>query len=204
MNSTLLGLPREIKELIYFDALSHAANMILGLPLSPEVKKINPNGVAAMAKDVSFLAEFVDSLDNAMILKENLDELQQTVQLMQTEDPNEYFDNATRNRKFGRVDPLNGPRILEKYILHLSLSFVRGCGWAVTNFEQTDALSPKSHKDRQTRQFLITIWHAVRGQGKMCMEFEINAAWGFCFPLHPSAFSKQLNRGTISPQTPSH
>jgi hypothetical protein len=29
MNSTLLGLPREIKELIYFDALSHAAEMIL-------------------------------------------------------------------------------------------------------------------------------------------------------------------------------
>ena len=29
MNSTLLGLPREIKDLIYFDALSHAANMIL-------------------------------------------------------------------------------------------------------------------------------------------------------------------------------
>lgn len=29
MNSTLLGLPTEIKELIYFDALSHAANMIL-------------------------------------------------------------------------------------------------------------------------------------------------------------------------------
>jgi hypothetical protein len=29
MNSVLLGLPTEIKELIYFDALSHAANMIL-------------------------------------------------------------------------------------------------------------------------------------------------------------------------------
>jgi hypothetical protein len=29
MNSTLLGLPTEIKELIYFDALSHAANMIM-------------------------------------------------------------------------------------------------------------------------------------------------------------------------------
>lgn len=29
MNSTLLGLPREIKGLIYFDALSHAANRIL-------------------------------------------------------------------------------------------------------------------------------------------------------------------------------
>jgi len=29
MGSTLLGLPREIRELIYFDALSHAANKIL-------------------------------------------------------------------------------------------------------------------------------------------------------------------------------
>lgn len=29
MNSVLLGLPTEIKELIYFDALSHAATMIL-------------------------------------------------------------------------------------------------------------------------------------------------------------------------------
>lgn len=116
MNSTLLGLPREIKELIYFDALSHAANMILALPLSPDVRKINPNGVAALAKDVTYLSEFVDGLENALILKENLDELQQTVLLMQTEDPNEYFDNAIRNRKFGRVDPLNGPRILEKYV----------------------------------------------------------------------------------------
>jgi hypothetical protein len=34
MNSTLLGLPAEIKELIYFDALSHAANEILVRPPS--------------------------------------------------------------------------------------------------------------------------------------------------------------------------
>lgn len=38
MNSTLLGLPREIKELIYFDALSHAANMILVRPSFPSPK----------------------------------------------------------------------------------------------------------------------------------------------------------------------
>jgi len=114
MNSTLLGLPREIKELIYFDALSHAANMILALPLSPAVKKINPNGVAALAKDVSYLSEFVDSLENAPILKENLDELQQTVHLMQTDNPDEFYDISIRNKKFGRVDAINGPMILEK------------------------------------------------------------------------------------------
>ena len=32
MSSTLLGLPRAIKELIYFDALSHAASNILVSP----------------------------------------------------------------------------------------------------------------------------------------------------------------------------
>ena len=57
-----------------------AADVILALPLSPEVKKINPNGVAALAKDVAHLSAFVDGLENAMILKENLDELQQVQQ----------------------------------------------------------------------------------------------------------------------------
>ncbi|KAK2811875.1 hypothetical protein FQN50_001913 [Emmonsiellopsis sp. PD_5] len=113
MNSTLLGLPTEIKELIYFDALSHAANMVLALPLSPSVKRINPNGVAALALDVDYLTQFVDSLD-VPILRENLDELQQTVQLMQAENTDEYYDISTRNKKYGRVDAMNGPVLLEK------------------------------------------------------------------------------------------
>ncbi|KAJ5545353.1 hypothetical protein N7535_006258 [Penicillium sp. DV-2018c] len=113
MNSTLLGLPTEIKELIYFDALSHAANMILAQPLSPDVKKINPNGVMALAKDVEYLAQFVDSL-NVPILRENLDELQQTVQLMQADNADEFYDISTRNKKYGRVDALHGPILLEK------------------------------------------------------------------------------------------
>ena len=113
MNSVLLGLPTEIKELIYFDALSHAATMILSLPLSVEVKRINPNGVAALAKDVQYLTEFVDTLGNP-ILRENLDELQQTIMLMQAENSDEFYDIATRNKKYGRVDAMNGPILLEK------------------------------------------------------------------------------------------
>ena len=113
MNSVLLGLPTEIKELIYFDALSHAATMILSLPLSPDVKKINPNGVAALAKDVQYLTEFVDTLGNA-ILRENLDELQQTIMLMQSDNSDEFYDVSTRNKKYGRVDAMNGPILLEK------------------------------------------------------------------------------------------
>ncbi|KAL1963202.1 hypothetical protein VTN77DRAFT_8635 [Rasamsonia byssochlamydoides] len=113
MNSTLLGLPTEIKELIYFDALSHAANMILALPLSPDVKKINPNGVAALAKDVEYLSKFVDGL-GVPILRENLDELQQTVNLLQSDNTDEFYDISTRNKKYGRVDAMNGPILLEK------------------------------------------------------------------------------------------
>ncbi|KAL2188254.1 exocyst complex subunit Sec15-like protein [Thermothelomyces heterothallicus CBS 203.75] len=114
MSSTLLGLPREIKELIYFDALSHAANKILALPLSPDVKKINPNGVAAMALDVQYLTDFVSKLDNAFMLEQNLDELQQTVALMQSENHEEFYDISIRNKKYGRVDATNAPILLEK------------------------------------------------------------------------------------------
>ncbi|TQN67588.1 Exocyst complex component sec15 [Colletotrichum shisoi] len=114
MNSTLLGLPREIKELIYFDALSHAANKILALPLSPDVKHINTNAVAALANDVQYLTEFVDSLENGAMLRENLDELQQTINLMQSDNHDEFFDISIRNKKYGRVDALNGPILLEK------------------------------------------------------------------------------------------
>ncbi|RYP47336.1 hypothetical protein DL768_006587 [Monosporascus sp. mg162] len=120
MNSTLLGLPREIKELIYFDALSHAANMILALPLSPDVKKINPNGVAALATDVKHLTDFVDGLENGFMLRSNLDELEQTIQLLQSDNTDEFFDVSIRNKKYGRVDAMNGPILLEKLTQQIS------------------------------------------------------------------------------------
>jgi len=82
--------------------------------LDPEVKKINPNGVSALAKDVRYLTEFVDTLGNP-ILRKNLDELQQTVELMQAENSDEYYDISTRNKKYGRVDATTGPLLLEKY-----------------------------------------------------------------------------------------
>ncbi|KAI1005215.1 hypothetical protein K3495_g3008 [Podosphaera aphanis] len=114
MSSTLLGLPPSIKELIYFDALSHATTSILSLPLSPHVKAINPNGVAALSTDVSYLEAFVSTLPNAMLLRDGLDELLQVVDLMQLENADEFYDVAVRNRRFRRVDPVAGANILSK------------------------------------------------------------------------------------------
>lgn len=64
--------------------------------------------------DVEYLAGFVDSLE-VPILRENLDELQQTVQLMQADNTDEFYDISTRNKKYGRVDAIHGPVLLEKY-----------------------------------------------------------------------------------------
>lgn len=59
MNSTLLGLPREIKELIYFDALSHAANRILVclyLPLLKVPSSLRYNFVANLLSGLAFIS----------------------------------------------------------------------------------------------------------------------------------------------------
>ena len=81
------------------------------------MKHINAHGVSALAEDVQYLTEFVSSLENGQMLRENLDELQQTVSLMQSENHEEFFDISIRNKKYGRVDALNGPILLEKYVL---------------------------------------------------------------------------------------
>lgn len=49
------------------------------------------------------------------MLRENLDELSQTISLLQTDNQDEFFDISTRNKKYGRVNALNGPMLLEKY-----------------------------------------------------------------------------------------
>ncbi|KAF2272768.1 exocyst complex subunit Sec15-like protein [Westerdykella ornata] len=113
MSSVLLALPTEIKEFIYFDALSHASTAILNLMLDDSVKRITPAAVANLATDTAFLSSFVSRLNNP-ILMENLDELLQTVALMGTENTDEFFDVAQRNKKYGKVDNMKGAILIEK------------------------------------------------------------------------------------------
>ncbi|KAF2993810.1 hypothetical protein E8E13_001214 [Curvularia kusanoi] len=114
MSSVLLALPTDVKEFIYFDALSHASTAILDLTLDENVKRITPSAVASLATDTQYLLSFVESLGNP-ILMENLDELTQTVQLMGAEDGGmEFYDISQRNKKFGKVDQLKGAILLEK------------------------------------------------------------------------------------------
>ncbi|KAF2205135.1 exocyst complex subunit Sec15-like protein [Delitschia confertaspora ATCC 74209] len=113
MNSVLLGLPTEIKEFIYFDALSHASTMILSLPLDETVKRITPAAVQSFLTDISKLSAFVQSLNNP-ILMENLEELWQTAALMGSDNSDEFFDVAQRNKKYSKVDGIKGAILIEK------------------------------------------------------------------------------------------
>ena len=126
--------------------------------MAPDVKRINPNGVAALAKDVRYLTDFVDTLGNP-ILGQNLEELQQTVSLMQAENSDEFYDVSIRNKKYGRVDAMNGPVLLEKYV------FILGPDILVVRYTsdslQAHTLHTKPREDRQIRHHFIPIWYQI-------------------------------------------
>ncbi|RPB06115.1 exocyst complex subunit Sec15-like protein [Choiromyces venosus 120613-1] len=115
MSSTLLGLPKDIKGFIYFDALSHIATSILALPMSDSVRKINKNAVAALDMDIRYLMEFVDSL-NEPLLPTIFEELRQTIDLLQSDNAEEFYSIDTRMRRYASVNPINGPVLLEKLV----------------------------------------------------------------------------------------
>ncbi|RVX69523.1 hypothetical protein B0A52_06587 [Exophiala mesophila] len=120
INSVLLSLPSSLKDLMLFNAISYTASTILSLPLSPTVNRITTPAVAQLAMDIAHFQAYVDTLPNNLILVESLDELVQTVALMSTDQPDEFYDISLRNKKYRNVDPLKGPQLLEK-VVHVQI-----------------------------------------------------------------------------------
>lgn len=116
MNSVLLSLPGELKNLMLFNAISHTQSSVLALPLSESVSRITTSAVAQLRLDVDELVRYVETLPTAPILLESLDELIQTVALMETDSPEEFYDISLRNKKYRGVDPMKGPVLLEKVV----------------------------------------------------------------------------------------
>ena len=127
MGSTLLGLPKDIRGLIYFDALSHLASSILKLPLSNVVKSISPAAVTDLDTDVRFLQGFVDALPGTGAgvggVGGVFEELRQTVDLLVKVAKEgegaaeEFYDVGVRMRRYAAVDPLHGPVLVEKVVI---------------------------------------------------------------------------------------
>ena len=99
-----------------FNAISHTASSILALPLSDAISRITTPAVAQLRVDVDELVRYVETLPTAPLLLETLDELIQTVALMQTDNPEEFYDISLRNKKYRNVDPMKGPIFLERVV----------------------------------------------------------------------------------------
>jgi exocyst complex component 6 len=120
INSVLLSLPSSLKDLMLFNAISHTASSILSLPLSDNVPRITTTTIAQMDMDISHFRSYVETLPNNFVLLESLDELVQTIALMSTDQPDEFYDISLRNKKYRSVDPMKGPMLLEK-VVHVDM-----------------------------------------------------------------------------------
>ena len=117
MSSVLLGLPEPIKELIYFEALTHISAGLLALPLDSSQTKISAPSVAAYSMDVGHLVSFVENLPERDKLIPSLDELRQTTDLMNLYAEGkgeEFFDSSTSADRFGKVDKIKGAELMDK------------------------------------------------------------------------------------------
>ena len=117
MSAVLLGLPEQIKDSIYFEALKHIGNGLLALPLDSSIQTITPQSGAAYQLDVGHLVDFVENLPERDFLLPSLDELRQTSDLMglASEGKGEdFFDQSSSGKRFPAVDKLKGAELLEK------------------------------------------------------------------------------------------
>ena len=115
LTTALLTLPTSLKDLMLFNSVTHTATSILSLPLSTPTR-LSPYFISQLSIDVAHFQSYVSTLPSAPILLESLDELLQTVALLSTSSPEEFYDISLRNKKYGSVDPLKGPQLLEKLV----------------------------------------------------------------------------------------
>lgn len=83
------------------------------LPLADSVKKITKIAVADLDLDARYLQDFVASLNEPLLLQ-IFEELRQTIDLLQSDNADEFYSIDTRMRKYSNVNPMNGPILLEK------------------------------------------------------------------------------------------
>ncbi|KAF9963544.1 hypothetical protein BGZ65_002449 [Modicella reniformis] len=99
MTTTLQSLPEAIST--------------FGIFTDSNVKHINQNFVAVFDKDIRYLEDFVASLDNPNVVGTFLP-LRQLINLLLSENTEEYMDQSIRNRSYSQVKPDDVTRMLEK------------------------------------------------------------------------------------------
>ncbi|ODQ55686.1 exocyst complex subunit Sec15-like protein [Saitoella complicata NRRL Y-17804] len=121
MQSTMVNLPQNIRVFIYFDALDHLASELMKMLLSTSTRKYNEHGIANFDKDISYLEEFVEELNDPSIsAADTFLELRQSVNLLRAENVEEYLNTTTRMKSYSRLKPQNAITMLEKQLANSS------------------------------------------------------------------------------------
>lgn len=88
---------------------------------------MNKNAVADLDLDARYLQDFVASLNEPLLLQ-IFEELRQTIDLLKSDNTDEFYSIDTRMRKYSNVNPLTGPILLEKYVSAFLTLLLLGLG----------------------------------------------------------------------------
>lgn len=83
---------------------------------------MNKNAVADLDLDARYLQGFVAGLDEPLLLQ-IFEELRQTIDLLRSDNTDEFYSIDTRMKKYSNVNPLTGPVLLEKYVFPPTSSY---------------------------------------------------------------------------------
>ncbi|CAN6674121.1 exocyst complex component Sec15p [Trichomonascus vanleenenianus] len=116
VTSTLGNLPSSVKSLIYFNAFDHLAMSMLKF-LTSASDRMTFEAVENFDLDIRYLEQFVDQIAedaNDMSLTTTFTELRQCINLIQSDDVNEYIDPHIRLRKYDRVTKETAQLLFQK------------------------------------------------------------------------------------------
>lgn len=87
---------------------------------------------------------------------------------MQAENSEEFYDVSVRNKKYGRVDAINGPVLLEKYVykcISPGCSKFRNCNRFSNPVKQAHLRGTEPREGGEVYS-IVTVWDQVLGRGQ--------------------------------------
>ncbi|KAL6594942.1 exocyst complex subunit Sec15-like protein [Neocallimastix californiae] len=115
ISTTLTNLPESIKSFVYFDAFNHLSSSLQKYltQQTSGTQKMNIYFVQTIDKDVSSIENFIESLNNPMIM-DCFTELRQLINLLMSPNPENFLNPSIKNKLYYNVNIHNLIILMEK------------------------------------------------------------------------------------------
>jgi hypothetical protein len=117
ISTTLTNLPESIKSFVYFDAFNHLSSSLQKYltQQTSGTQKMNIYFVQTIDKDVSSIENFIESLNNPMIM-DCFTELRQLINLLMSPNPENFLNPSIKNKLYYNVNIHNLIILMEKLL----------------------------------------------------------------------------------------